>query len=45
VVSQPLKALLDINLVTVTPEGTRRIYTVKGKGFSKFNLWRDQVCT
>lgn len=41
-VSQHLKALLDSNLVTVTSEGTRRIYSVNAKGFQKLNLWLDQ---
>jgi DNA-binding transcriptional ArsR family regulator len=44
-VSQHPKALLDSNLVTVTPEGTRRIYAVNGKGFTKLNLWLDQFWT
>ncbi|MFB9952503.1 ArsR/SmtB family transcription factor [Rhizobium puerariae] len=41
-VSQHLKALLDSNLVTVTANGTRRIYAVNSKGFDKLNLWLDQ---
>jgi DNA-binding transcriptional ArsR family regulator len=41
-VSQHLKALLDCNLVSVTAEGTRRIYTVNNRGFDKLNLWLDQ---
>jgi len=41
-VSQHLKALLDSNLVNVTAEGTRRIYSVNAKGFDKLNLWLDQ---
>ncbi|WP_137133542.1 metalloregulator ArsR/SmtB family transcription factor [Rhizobium sp. FKY42] len=41
-VSQHLKALLDSNLVTVTSEGTRRIYSVNIKGFQKLNIWLDQ---
>ncbi|WP_117191839.1 ArsR/SmtB family transcription factor [Rhizobium terrae] len=41
-VSQHLKALLDSNLVTVTAEGTRRIYAVNSKGFDRLNLWLDQ---
>jgi DNA-binding transcriptional ArsR family regulator len=41
-VSQHLKALLDSNLVSVTAEGTRRIYTVNNRGFDKLNLWLDQ---
>ncbi len=41
-VSQHLKALLDSNLVTVTAEGTRRIYSVNSKGFDRLNLWLDQ---
>ncbi|KGD92065.1 MULTISPECIES: metalloregulator ArsR/SmtB family transcription factor [Rhizobium/Agrobacterium group] len=41
-VSQHLKALLDSNLVSVTAEGTRRIYAVNSKGFDRLNLWLDQ---
>ncbi|UIJ79073.1 ArsR/SmtB family transcription factor [Rhizobium leguminosarum] len=41
-VSQHLKALLDSNLVSVTSEGTKRIYTVNNRGFDKLNLWLDQ---
>jgi DNA-binding transcriptional ArsR family regulator len=41
-VSQHLKALLDSELVTVTAEGTRRIYAVNNKGFGKLSLWLDQ---
>ncbi|MDE1157781.1 MAG: metalloregulator ArsR/SmtB family transcription factor [Neorhizobium sp.] len=41
-VSQHLKALLDSNLVTVTAQGTRRIYAVNAKGFDGLNLWLDQ---
>ena len=41
-VSQHLKALLDSNLVTVTSDGTRRIYSVNIKGFQKLNIWLDQ---
>jgi DNA-binding transcriptional ArsR family regulator len=41
-VSQHLKALLDSNLVNVTAEGTRRIYSVNSKGFDGLNLWLDQ---
>lgn len=41
-VSQHLKALLDCNLVTVTSEGTRRIYAINASGFDKLNLWLDQ---
>ncbi|MDM9625872.1 metalloregulator ArsR/SmtB family transcription factor [Rhizobium sp. S152] len=41
-VSQHLKALLDCNLVSVTAEGTKRIYTVNNRGFDKLNLWLDQ---
>jgi hypothetical protein len=29
-------------LVTVTAEGTRRIYAVNKKGFGKLSLWLDQ---
>lgn len=41
-VSQHLKALLDSNLVSVTAEGTRRIYSVNTQGFDRMNLWLDQ---
>ena len=41
-VSQHLKALLESNLVTVTSDGTRRIYAVNAKGFQKLNIWLDQ---
>ena len=41
-VSQHLKALLDSNLVTVTSQGTRRIYSVRNDGFLHLNLWIDQ---
>jgi len=41
-VSQHLKALLECNLVSVTAEGTKRIYSVNAKGFDKMNLWLDQ---
>ncbi|MDO1582011.1 ArsR/SmtB family transcription factor [Rhizobium oryzicola] len=41
-VSQHLKALLDSNLVTVTSQGTKRIYAVNAKGFQKLNIWLDQ---
>lgn len=41
-VSQHLKALLDCNLVTVTSEGTRRIYAINASGFDGLNLWLDQ---
>ncbi|MBO3761875.1 metalloregulator ArsR/SmtB family transcription factor [Ciceribacter sp. L1K22] len=41
-VSQHLKALLDCGLVTVTSEGTRRIYSVNNRGFDGMNLWLDQ---
>ncbi|ANL42048.1 MULTISPECIES: ArsR/SmtB family transcription factor [Rhizobium] len=41
-VSQHLKALLDSNLVSVTSEGTKRIYAVNNRGFDKLNLWLDQ---
>lgn len=41
-VSQHLKALLESNLVTVTNQGTRRIYKVRTDGFLHLNLWVDQ---
>mgnify|MGYP003632680638 CR=1 FL=1 len=44
-VSQHLKALLDCRLVTVTSQGTRRIYAVNTDGFMRLNLWIDQFWT
>ncbi|OCW59346.1 ArsR/SmtB family transcription factor [Hoeflea olei] len=41
-VSQHLKALLDCGLVTVTSQGTRRIYAINTDGFMRLNLWVDQ---
>ncbi|MGG7516658.1 ArsR/SmtB family transcription factor [Allorhizobium undicola] len=41
-VSQHLKALLECNLVTVTNQGTKRIYAVNTSGFTGMNLWLDQ---
>ena len=41
-VSQHLKALLDARLVTVRPEGTKRIYSIESSGFDRLNLWLDQ---
>ena len=41
-VSQHLKALLDSKLVTVTNQGTRRIYTVRTEGFLHLTRWIDQ---
>lgn len=41
-VSQHLKVLLDAGLVSVRPEGTRRIYAVENAGFLRLNLWLDQ---
>lgn len=41
-VSQHLKALLDCNLVSVTAQGTKRIYAINRKGFDRLNLWLDQ---
>jgi len=41
-VSQHLKVLLDVGLVIVTAEGTRRFYSVSTPGFVKVNLWLDQ---
>ncbi|MCC0036905.1 ArsR/SmtB family transcription factor [Hoeflea alexandrii] len=41
-VSQHLKALLESKLVTVTNQGTRRIYKVRTDGFLHLNLWVDQ---
>ena len=41
-VSQHLKALLDSNLVSASPSGTRRIYAINRAGFDRLNLWLDQ---
>ena len=41
-VSQHLKALLDCDLVSVTADGTKRIYAVNNRGFDRLNLWLDQ---
>lgn len=41
-VSQHLKALLDSRLVTVTSQGTKRIYAIRTEGFMHVNLWIDQ---
>ncbi|MCY0148255.1 metalloregulator ArsR/SmtB family transcription factor [Hoeflea sp. G2-23] len=41
-VSQHLKALLDSGLVTVTNQGTSRIYAIRLDGFMHINLWVDQ---
>ena len=41
-VSQHLKALLDSDLVKVTAQGTKRIYSINGQGFTRLNLWLDQ---
>jgi DNA-binding transcriptional ArsR family regulator len=41
-VSQHLKALRECGLVTVTADGTRRVYAVNDAGFVRLNLWLDQ---
>jgi len=41
-VSQHLKVLLDAGLVSVRPEGTKRIYAVENTGFLRLNIWLDQ---
>ncbi|CZT33100.1 ArsR/SmtB family transcription factor [Rhizobium sp. 9140] len=41
-VSQHLKALLDSNLVSVSPNGTKRIYHINKPGLDAVNLWLDQ---
>jgi DNA-binding transcriptional ArsR family regulator len=41
-VSQHLKMLHDCGLVTVRPEGTRRIYSIASEGFNRLNIWLDQ---
>jgi DNA-binding transcriptional ArsR family regulator len=44
-VSQHLKALLESDLVTVTNQGTKRIYAINTQGFTRLNLWLDQFWT
>jgi DNA-binding transcriptional ArsR family regulator len=41
-VSQHLRALRESNLVLVTSQGTKRVYTVNNDAFDKLNLWLDQ---
>jgi DNA-binding transcriptional ArsR family regulator len=41
-VSQHLKTLQDCGLVTVRPEGTKRIYSIASDGFDRLNIWLDQ---
>lgn len=40
-VSQHLKVLNDAGLVTVRPEGTRRIYSVRPEGLRTLREWLD----
>ncbi len=41
-VSQHLKALLDSGLVTVSAQGTRRVYSINGRGLMPVSLFVDQ---
>jgi DNA-binding transcriptional ArsR family regulator len=41
-VSQHLKTLQDSGLVSVRPEGTKRIYSIATDGFNPLNIWLDQ---
>jgi DNA-binding transcriptional ArsR family regulator len=41
-VSQHLKILLDAGLVSVRPQGTRRVYAVQKQAFLALNVWLDQ---
>lgn len=41
-VSQHLKALLDSDLVRVTPVGTKRFYSINPEGFASLNVWIRQ---
>ncbi|WP_174802209.1 ArsR/SmtB family transcription factor [Martelella limonii] len=41
-VSQHLKALLESNLVRVTPVGTKRFYAINHEGFASLNMWIRQ---
>ena len=44
-VSQHLKVLLDSGLVEASPDGTKRVYSLKDTGFMRLNLWLDQFWT
>ena len=41
-VSQHLKVLLDAGLVSVSTQGTKRIYALNPAGFLSLNIWLDQ---
>ena len=41
-VSQHMKILLDAGLVSVTANGTRRIYSLNEQAFLPLNIWLDQ---
>jgi DNA-binding transcriptional ArsR family regulator len=42
-VSQHLKVLKDAELVTVRPDGTRRIYAVDQRGVAALSTWLEQL--
>ena len=44
-VSQHLKVLLDADLVSASPKGTSRIYSLENLGFLRLNIWLDQFWT
>jgi DNA-binding transcriptional ArsR family regulator len=41
-VSQHLKMLHECGLVTVRPQGTKRIYSIVPDGFDRLNIWVEQ---
>ena len=41
-VSQHLRVLTDAGLVTVRPEGTRRIYAARREGLAELRAWVDR---
>lgn len=44
-VSQHMKILRDAGMVTVTANGTRRIYALDQTSFMPLNIWLDQFWT
>lgn len=41
-VSQHLKVLTDAGLVTMQPQGTRNLYSIRPEGLADLRLWLDQ---
>lgn len=42
-VSQHLRVLSDAGLLTVTPEGTRRLYAIAPEGVADLRRWLDRL--